>query len=70
MLSFADVGALAWYLKHVPWVMPEFSIDRHRKRLEELHGTGAMTVPQPIFWLAARKLHWRQAVTSNHSAPR
>jgi SAM-dependent methyltransferase len=55
LITFADVGALAWYLIHVPWVMAEFSIARHREGLEALHGTGAMSAPQPMFWLAALK---------------
>jgi SAM-dependent methyltransferase len=55
VLTFADVGALAWYLIHVPWVMPEFSISRHRKPLEALHEGQAIAVQQPMFWLAARK---------------
>jgi SAM-dependent methyltransferase len=54
-ISFADVGALAWYLIHVPWVMPEFSMARHREGLEALHGRGAVSAPQPMFWLTARK---------------
>ena len=53
-LTFADVGALAWYLIQVPWVMPEFSIAGHRPRLEALHGRRAITVQQPMFWLAAQ----------------
>jgi len=36
-------------------VMPEFSIARHRDRLADLHERGAMTLPQPMFWLATRK---------------
>ena len=55
IMTFADVGALAWYLIRLPWVMPEFSIARARKALAGLYGAGAVTVPQPMFWLAARK---------------
>jgi SAM-dependent methyltransferase len=53
-ITFADVGALAWYLRHVPWVMPEFDIDTHREALVALHGR-PLTASQPMFWLAARK---------------
>jgi hypothetical protein len=28
--SFADVGAFAWYLKAIPWVVEGFAIDTHR----------------------------------------
>jgi SAM-dependent methyltransferase len=55
MLTFADVGALAWYLIQVPWVMPEFNISGHRARLQALHEGQAIAVPQPMFWLEARK---------------
>ena len=54
-MTFADVGALAWYLTHVPWVLPEFTIAGYRKRLERLHEKGAITVGQSMFWLDARK---------------
>jgi SAM-dependent methyltransferase len=53
-MTFVDIGALAWYLRHLPWVMPEFDIDRHREALVALHGR-PLTAPQPVFWLAARK---------------
>ncbi|MGH6957348.1 MAG: class I SAM-dependent methyltransferase [Caulobacteraceae bacterium] len=53
--SFADVGALAWYLLHVPWTMPDFSIPEYRERLERLHATGPITVRQPMFWLSAQR---------------
>jgi SAM-dependent methyltransferase len=54
-VTFADVGALAWYLLHVPWVLPEFEIAAFRDRLAALHETAPITVPQPHFWLQARR---------------
>jgi SAM-dependent methyltransferase len=54
-LSFADVGALAWYLLNVPWVLPDFSVARHRAALGALYARGPITAAQPMFWLAARK---------------
>ncbi len=53
--SFADVGALAWYLINMPWALPGVAIDAWRPRLAALHGTGALDVSQPMFWLEARK---------------
>jgi SAM-dependent methyltransferase len=57
--SFADVGALAWYLKALPWAVDGFSIARHRSRLERLHGRiradGPLIVQQSAFWLEAVK---------------
>ena len=57
--SFADVGALAWYLRAIPWVVPGFSIEADRARLvrldERMRTTGPVEVQQPAFWLAAVK---------------
>jgi SAM-dependent methyltransferase len=58
-MRFDDVGALAWYLKNVPFVYPGFSIEAARDRLETLHHGLArgekLRVRQPIFWLQALK---------------
>ena len=55
--SFADVGALAWYLKAAPWVVPEFSIRTHREALAALHSRlssgSRFAVREPAFWLDA-----------------
>jgi SAM-dependent methyltransferase len=32
-LSFADVGAIVYYLKAVPWLVPGFSVDTHLEQL-------------------------------------
>jgi SAM-dependent methyltransferase len=54
-VTFADVGALAWYLRMVPWTVPGFSIDGYRERLRELHervaASGPITLPLPGFFL-------------------
>ena len=54
---FADVGAFAWHLKAIPWVVPGFSIEAYRPALERLHARigacGPLTVRQPAFWLEA-----------------
>jgi len=36
--TFADIGALAWYLANVPWAIPGFTIDRFHDTLVELGG--------------------------------
>lgn len=54
--TFADVGAIAWYLRAVPWAVPGFSIESHRPHLERLHErmrNGPLTTRQPAFWLEA-----------------
>jgi SAM-dependent methyltransferase len=54
-VTFADVGALAWYLRHVPWVLPEFTLAAFRARLAMLHEAAPITVSQPHFWLQSRR---------------
>ncbi|HZO26815.1 MAG TPA: class I SAM-dependent methyltransferase [Chloroflexota bacterium] len=57
--AYLDVGALAWYLKVIPWAIPGFSIERFRPRLAQLHAQilsdGPLTVSVPHFWLEARR---------------
>lgn len=37
-VEFFDVGAVVWFLRKVVWTVPDFSAERYRSRLEELHG--------------------------------
>jgi SAM-dependent methyltransferase len=57
--SFADIGALAWYLKLIPWTVEGFSIETHRLQLERLHeriaANGPLSMRLPAFWLKAVK---------------
>lgn len=57
LLRFADVGAFAWYLKNVPYVCPDFTIEGTRDALEQLHrrqqAGEAIEVRQTLFWLEA-----------------
>lgn len=59
VVSFTDVGAFAWYLKAVPWVVQGFSIHAFRRRLKDLHSriqrSGPLRVRQSRFWLEATK---------------
>jgi SAM-dependent methyltransferase len=50
---FADVGAFAWYLLAIPWIVEGFSVRDHRARLERLHTRGPIVVRQSAFWLEA-----------------
>jgi SAM-dependent methyltransferase len=54
-VSFADVGAFVWYLKAIPWAVPEFSTKHSRDRLAELHEQVPLRVRQQRFWLEALK---------------
>ncbi|MFN2520850.1 MAG: class I SAM-dependent methyltransferase [Candidatus Limnocylindria bacterium] len=57
--TFADAGAIAWYLRAVPWAVPGFAVDAHRAGLALLHermrAEGPVSVRQPAFWLHAVK---------------
>ena len=44
--TFLDVGALAWFLRMVPWAVPDFSIARYRGQLELLHSE--MSIHGPL----------------------
>jgi len=54
-ITFADVGALAWYLINLPWVLPGVPHEAWRPRLAALYGHGPLSVGQPMFWLEAEK---------------
>jgi SAM-dependent methyltransferase len=51
---FADVGALAWFLRSVPWIVPGFSISSLRQALLELQGY-PIRVAVKRFWIRAHK---------------
>jgi SAM-dependent methyltransferase len=57
--SFADVGAIVWYLKAVPWTVPGFSAREHLPRLADLDARiardGPVSVRLPAFYLEATK---------------
>lgn len=57
--SFLDIGAFAWYLKSVPWVIDDFSIPKYWNQLHSLHSKiendGPLRVRFSRFWLDAVK---------------
>ncbi|HET7578483.1 MAG TPA: class I SAM-dependent methyltransferase [Bacillales bacterium] len=34
---FYDIGAVVYYIKAIPWQIPDFSVEKHRDLLKELH---------------------------------
>ncbi|MEV1245402.1 class I SAM-dependent methyltransferase [Nonomuraea sp. NPDC050022] len=36
-MEFLDIGAVIYFLRKVIWTVPDFSVDRYRKELRELH---------------------------------
>ncbi len=51
---FADIGALAWYLLSVPWVVPDFTVSSYREALIRLHDS-PIRVESKRYWLKAHK---------------
>ena len=58
-LAFSDIGALVYYLKAVPWLVPGFSVARFEAVLlqlhEELEAAGELRVAEGAFLIRARK---------------
>jgi len=54
MVRFADVGALAWYLRMIPWAVPGFDLTTHRAALESA-ATRDLVVHQERYLLACRR---------------
>ena len=58
-ISFLDVGALVYYLRAIPWEVPDFSVDRFRSELlglqRRLEETGALRFDEGRFVIRARK---------------
>ncbi len=36
-MEFFDIGAVVYFLRKVIWMVPGFTVERHRERLLELH---------------------------------
>ncbi|HEY63010.1 MAG TPA: class I SAM-dependent methyltransferase [Caldilineae bacterium] len=58
-LVFSDVGAIVYYLKAIPWLVPGFSVDTHLDRLLELQSrleSGEELIFEARkYWIEARK---------------
>jgi hypothetical protein len=55
-ITFADIGAFAWYLRVIPWMVPGFTIGGYRPQLLELHERGTpLVIHATRFWLLAKK---------------
>ncbi|WP_377891605.1 class I SAM-dependent methyltransferase [Alkalihalobacillus sp. R86527] len=55
---FYDIGALVYYLKAIPWQIPDFSIERYRDALHNLHqkinDDGYLAIPSHRFIIKAK----------------
>ena len=58
-ISFSDVAAVVYYLKAIPWEVPEFSVARFRAELislqRRLESAGALRFDEGLFVIEARK---------------
>lgn len=58
-LTFTDVGAVVYYLRAVPWLVPGFSVESHSPQLHQLQSRvdrgDALTFEAPKYLIHARK---------------
>lgn len=58
-LTFTDVGAIVYYLKAVPWLLPGFSVEAHSKYLlklqEQLEKKNSLTFSARKYLIEAQK---------------
>ena len=61
-LIFHDVGAIVYYLKAVPWLVPGFSVKTHMDTLMRLEGelqrAGALVFEARTYLIEAKKAGW------------
>lgn len=61
--AFFDIGAVVYFLRLVPWIVPNFSVSRYRGALRDLHGViqrdGAFETTASRVLVDARKPHRR-----------
>jgi SAM-dependent methyltransferase len=58
-ITFRDIGALVYYLRAVPWQVPDFTVEGYRERLSALHEQmmheGGLQVTGHLFYIEARR---------------
>lgn len=52
---FKDIGAVAWYMKAIPWEFPGFSVGTHRDFLASLDRRMPLVVHEHRYYLEARR---------------
>ena len=59
-VRFFDVGAFAYYLRAIPWIVPDFDVDADRETLHRIHDTiqtdGSFGVASYRFLIEARTM--------------
>lgn len=58
-MEFFDIGAVVYFLRKVIWIVPDFSVQKYRERLVELHqlieSEGSFVAHSSRFLIEARK---------------
>ncbi|MFH1142834.1 MAG: class I SAM-dependent methyltransferase [Candidatus Uhrbacteria bacterium] len=58
-MQFNDIGALVYYLSHVPWVVPDFKVEKYQQELhhleQQLKDKGSLVYTQKRFLLEVEK---------------
>ena len=54
---FADIGALAWYLRSVPWAVPGFTVSTYRQALLRLHDGPIRVAPSEVLAASPQVAH-------------
>jgi SAM-dependent methyltransferase len=58
---FRDIGAVVYYLRTVPWQVPDFTVSKHLESLREIHrrieATGPLKISSHHFLAEAVKVH-------------
>jgi len=58
-MQFNDIGALVYYLSHVPWIVPDFKVEKYQQVLlkleQQLKDKGALVYTQKRFLLEVEK---------------
>jgi len=56
---FRDIGALVYFLKAVPWIVPDFTVEKHFKRLlklqERIEKNGQLSFTERLLLIEAHK---------------
>ncbi|WP_369899622.1 class I SAM-dependent methyltransferase [Bacillus manliponensis] len=59
LLRFYDVGAIIYYLKAIPWQVPDFSVEQYEEKLREIHHyieeNGYVEIKTHRFYIVAKK---------------
>jgi len=57
---FKDVGAIIYFLKYIPWIIDNFSVEKHKSVLFELQKrlekNGSLKFKQRLFYILSKKL--------------